>query len=95
MLINFTSSQKAGSIVHIQNSKGKDILTFVPVKNYQSVAFSSPSRATSSTYDIYVGGSSTGAVTNGLYQNGTYTAGTKNNIFTISSITTNVGSGTR
>jgi len=43
-----------------------------------------------STYDVYYGGLSTGTVYDGLYEDGTYTPGTKYTSFTISSIVTNV-----
>ena len=43
------------------------------------------------SYVVYVGGSSTGTVTDSLYSGGTYTPGTENTSFTISSMTTVVG----
>lgn len=94
LLLNFTSTQQAGSLIHIQNSAGKDILTFAPSKNYQSVAFSSPNLTTGSACEVYTGGSSTGTVSNGLYQNGTYTAGTKYTSFTVAGVVTKVGTTT-
>lgn len=94
LLLNFTSTQQAGSLIHIQNSVGKDILTFAPSKNYQSLAFSSPNLATGTAYEVYTGGSSTGTVSNGLYQNGTYTAGTKYTSFTVAGVVTRVGATT-
>ena len=90
-VINF-SSQQAGTIFHLQNSSGTDIVTFKPAKTYQSVVFSSPDFG-KATYDIYFGGSSTGTLKDGLYKGGTYTPGTKNTSFTVSSVTTKVGSG--
>ena len=36
LLLNFNSSRQAGSLVHIQSSAGKGILTFAPTKTYQS-----------------------------------------------------------
>jgi hypothetical protein len=93
VLINYSSSYSAGTMVHIQDQSGNDILTFVPSKTYQSVAFSSPDLAYGSTYTIYAGGSSTGSETDGLYSGGTYTPGTLINSFTITSMVTTVGSG--
>lgn len=41
-LIYLTSAQAAGTLVHIQDSIGKEILTFAPARAYQSLAFSAP-----------------------------------------------------
>ena len=95
VLVYLTSVQPAGTVFHIQNSAGEEILTFAPAKEYQSVAFSSPKLIKGETYTVYVGGSSTGTVTDGLYQGGAYTAGTQAESFTVSSVVTQVGSGGR
>ncbi len=91
LLMNFNSAQRAGSPVHIQSSDGKEILTFAPSKTYQSIVFSSPELVKGSAYNVYIGGSSSGAVKDGLYQGGTYTAGTKYSSFTVSGVVTKVG----
>ncbi|HEY9044953.1 MAG TPA: carbohydrate-binding domain-containing protein [Ohtaekwangia sp.] len=90
VLINLSTSQAAGSLIHIQAGDGTDVVTFKPTKKYQSFAFSSPNLATGSTYDLYLGGSSSGTVTDGLYSGGSYTAGTKSTSFTISSVSTKI-----
>jgi hypothetical protein len=89
---NFASVQAAGTMIHIENEDGEDMLTFVPTKEYQSVLLSSPELTNGSTYIVYSGGNSTGTVTDGLYSGGTYTAGTQVTSFTISSIVTGAGS---
>ena len=86
--VNFSSTKQANQLVHVQDSNGNNLLTFSPAKSYQSFVFSSPSLATGSSYSVYVGGSSTGTPTNGLYENGTYTAGTLSTNFTVSSMVT-------
>ncbi len=91
VLINFDAAQSAGTLVHIQNASGEDILTFEPAKSYQSVLFSSAELVTGETYGIYLGGSSTGANTDGLFENGTYSSGTLFQEFTISNVVTTVG----
>ncbi|MBN1509775.1 MAG: carbohydrate-binding domain-containing protein [Sedimentisphaerales bacterium] len=93
ILLTFNSTLPAGTLVHIQSSAGENILSFVPTKQYSSVAFSSEKLVKGSTYDVYYGGSSTGTLCDGLYQDGTYTPGTKYTSFTISSTVTNVGTG--
>jgi hypothetical protein len=95
ILVNFSATQAAGTLVHIQDSTGKDILTFAPAKPYQSLAFSSPALVKGGTYTVFTGGKSTGTVTDMLYQGGSYTAGTQAASLTISSILTSAGTATR
>ncbi len=90
LLMKFSASQSAGTLVHIRNSAGTGILTFAPAKRYQSIAFSSPELAAGSAYEVYLGGSSTGTNTDGLYEGGTYTPGTRYAGFTVSGIVTNL-----
>jgi hypothetical protein len=91
LLLNFTTTLKAGDLIHIQSADGKDILTFAPTKQVQSIAFSSPALVKGTTYDVYTGGKSTGAAQDGLYQGGTYSGGAKYGSFTISTVVTSIG----
>jgi hypothetical protein len=91
VLINLTSTLGANTLFHIRSSSGEGILTFAPSKKYQSIAYSSAALANGSTYEIYSSGSCTGKPQDGLYQSGTYTAGTKYADFTVSSAVTTVG----
>jgi hypothetical protein len=90
LLVTFSKSKSANSLFHIQKSDGTEVLTFAPVKTYQSIAVSMPELTKGSSYDIYVGGSSTGTLKDGLYTGGTYSGGTKSTTLTISSTTTKV-----
>ncbi len=90
VLLLLRSPRQAGSLIHIQTSDGKGILTFEPAKEYQSVAFSSPELIKGSSYDVYYGGSSTGVADNSLYQDEIYTPGTRYASFTVSDIVTRV-----
>lgn len=92
VLVGFTSTQAAGTLVRIESADGKETLTFKPGKNFQSLAFSAPALVKGTTYNVYLGGSASGTATDGLYQNSTYTAGTKNSSFTVSSVVTKVNS---
>lgn len=65
-----------GTLFHIQSRDGNEILSFTPAKDFQSIAFSSVSLRKSTTCDVFIGGSSTGTLTDGLYLDGTYTPGT-------------------
>ena len=90
ILLDFGSMQQAGTLVNIQTSRGTEILSFAPSKAFQSIAFSSPNLLKGSRYDVYYGGSSTGTVIDGLYQDGVYTPGSKYTSFTVSSAVTAV-----
>ncbi len=91
VLLNLSTGVRAGSLLHIETSKGEEVLTFAPTKAYQSIAFSSPELAKGATYNVYFGGSSSGTTTDGLYQGGAYSGGSKTGSFTISSIVTQLG----
>lgn len=78
VLNNYSSSQSAGTMIHVADQNGTDILTFVPTKMYQSVLLSSPELALGDTYTINAGGSSTG---------------TQATTFTINSMVTLIGGG--
>ncbi len=93
LLINLNGSLPAGTLIHIQNSAGEDILTFAATKQYQSIAFSSPELVNGETYTVYYGGSSSGSLVDGLYQDGAYSAGTELTSFTVSGVVTMIGSG--
>ncbi|WP_372773795.1 carbohydrate-binding domain-containing protein [Mangrovibacterium sp.] len=89
-LIDFSSSLSAGKIIRIQDSEGNEILTYEPHKTFQSLVFSSSKLTKGTTYEVYIGGSSSGIATDGLYSSGTYTGGTKYSQFTISSMVTSI-----
>jgi hypothetical protein len=95
LLLNFNGTGAAGTLIHIQSSDGTEILTFAPTKQFQSIAFSSPELVSGETYNVYVGGSSTGAAADGLVQDGTYTPGDLYTNFTVSSIVTQIGGNIR
>lgn len=86
-------TQAAGTLVHIQNSAGEEVLTFAPDRAYQSIVVSSPELLMGGSYTIYLGGSSTGTVSDGLYTGGTYTPGSVYTSFTINSVVTIIGGG--
>ncbi len=90
ILLTFNTTLSAGTLIHIQDRVGQNILTFAPAKAYSSVAFSSDKLLRGSTYDVYYGGTATGPVTDGLYEDGAYTPGALYTSFTISSMVTNV-----
>jgi len=88
--IRYFSAQQANTLVHVQNAGGDDILTFKPIKRYQSVVLSAPSLAKASGYALYSGGTTTGAERDGLYSGGVYYGGALKTSFNISATLTNV-----
>ncbi len=88
VLINLRNSRSAGTLIHIVSRTGTEVITFNPAKMYQSIAICSPALTIGSTYDLYLGGSSTGTLKDGVYQNGAYTPGTKSTNFTITNVVT-------
>lgn len=86
--MTFPQTQKAGTLVHLEDSEGNTILTFAPLKDYQSVVISSPELKDGGSYTLYSGGTSSGSEANGLYTDGEYTGGTKVVAFGISSSVT-------
>ncbi|MBN1401895.1 MAG: carbohydrate-binding domain-containing protein [Anaerolineae bacterium] len=95
VLVNLPSALSAGTLFHIASDQGEDILTFEPLRSFQSVALSSPELDNGTSYVVFSGGSSTGALADGLYSGGSYSGGTEIARFTISSIVTGVGSPSR
>lgn len=88
LLTEFDSSLSANTMVHVEDSSGENILSFVPTKSYQALAFSSADLISGASYSIYYGGSDSGDEDNGLYTNGTYTSGTLSTTMTLSSVVT-------
>ncbi|MFJ8247980.1 carbohydrate-binding domain-containing protein [Peribacillus asahii] len=77
VLMTFSETKSAGTVVHLEDSEGNGIVTFTPEKDYQSVFISSPKLKKDTSYTLYSEGSSTGNETDGLYTGGDYQDGTK------------------
>ena len=71
------SNIAAGTLLHIENSSGEDVLTFESPKAFSCIVFSSSELSSNETYTIYSGGSHTGTVTDRIYSGGSYSSGTK------------------
>ena len=91
VMLNFQTANQAGTLVSVRASNGTELFTFKPAKRYQSIVFSMPDLSLGSTYDVYIGGSHTGTIQDGLYSGGTYIPGTKYTSFTITSKVTRIG----
>jgi hypothetical protein len=95
LLLTFPSALPAGALIHIQSAEGADLLTFAPLKAFQSIAFSSPELAQGMAVEVYYDGSTTGAAADGLYLDGAYTPGEQIASFTIANTVTQVGNRVR
>lgn len=91
VLYNFINTQANGTILQLESQDGEEVVTLVPLKEYQSILISSPKLTSGTSYNLYTGGRYSGVETNGLYSDGTYTGGSLIASFTISSIVTNEG----
>lgn len=86
LLVKSSQGLQAGSLFHIEDSNGNNLLTFAPARTYYSIVFSSQELKNGSSYKIYIGGSSTGTPVNGLYTDGTYSGGTLRKTVTITTM---------
>ncbi|MDF2800961.1 MAG: dockerin type 1 [Anaerocolumna sp.] len=82
----YDAVQSAGSIVHLEDSDGNEIVTFSPSKDYQFVIISSPSITKDTTLNLYADGTYSTESTNNVYGGGMYKAGTLVHSFTVSDI---------
>lgn len=89
VLVVFNRAQSANTLINIQAASGDEIVTFKATKAYQSIVVSSAELIYGS-YNVYLGGSSTGTLSDSVFENGVYTGGTQYRSFTISGILTNV-----
>ncbi|MGL4106969.1 carbohydrate-binding domain-containing protein [Clostridium sp. LP20] len=83
------TSQSAGTLIHIEEEDGEEVITFAPTKVYQSVVVASSKLKKDSNYNVFVGGKATGTVKDGLYSDGSYSEGEKAITFSVSGTVTN------
>ncbi|KRE48172.1 dockerin type 1 [Paenibacillus sp. Soil522] len=88
ILMQYSSTQQAGSLISLQDSNGETIATFAPKKEYQTVVISSSELNKDTEYTLYSGGSSTGSEADGLYTDGEYQEGANSVSMTISNAVT-------
>lgn len=88
VMMTFTSQQKAGTSVTLQDSKGRIVAAFTPGKNFQTIVMASPDLKKDEEYTLYTGGTFSGNVQNGLVTEGSLDGGTKVVSFSIASSVT-------
>ncbi len=86
------SVQAAGTIIHIEKA-GDEILTFAAPKEFQNVLFSSGDLTKDASYQVSVGGSSTGTSVDGFYTDGSYEADQPGVTVSVTAATTPAGAG--
>ena len=90
--IDSGSNLAAGTLFHVEQD-GSDIVTFAPARSYQTVLYSSEKLTEGTTYQAYMGGSSSGTATDGLYTDGTYTEGAGNTSISVTAAIVPAGLG--
>lgn len=91
MAIFFNTGVSAGTLVNVSSSNGESIISATALKDFQYFVFSSPDLTLSTEYVISVGGNATGDEIDGVYYNGTYSAGSQYIAMTLSSTVTSNG----
>lgn len=91
LLLNLTAPQPAGTLIQIRNAENRPILTFLPIRGFDSIAFSSPEFMIGETYTVYLGGSVEGESKDELYSEATPSTGTEYTEFTVTDIVTGIG----
>ena len=83
IIMNFSTTQKGDTAVHLKDSKGNTVGTFTPKKDYQSVVISSSKIIKGGGYTLYTGGTTTSGESLAGYTEAEYKGGTKVVEFTI------------
>lgn len=87
VLLKTTQIIQAGTLFHIEDINGVELLTFAPSKTYYSIIFSDSQLTAGAQYRVYTGGTyNGGTVRNGLYSGGTYTPGILKKTFTLTNM---------
>lgn len=90
MMVNYSSVQKAGTLVNLVDENGKSIVAFTPAKDYQSIVISVPALEKGKTYTLQSGGTCSSQTTHGLSLNGTVTGASKLCSVTLSDTATSI-----
>ena len=68
--VAFDSVQAAGTTVHVVSAAGDEVATFTAAKDFQSLVYSSPDIESGQAYDVFTGGTASGASVGGLFADG-------------------------
>jgi hypothetical protein len=93
LMIYFTSTIQAGSMICLKDSQSNDIIVYQPKKAIESLVISSNKLIQGNDYSIYTGGSFSGTFQNGLGIDGSHSNGYLYETVTISGTVTTLGNG--
>jgi len=89
-----SSSLAANTLVNIAAEDGSGIAAFAPIKDCSLIFYSSDKLKSNAVYNISTGGTYSGKATDGIYGDGSYTAGTLLGTATMSAKSASVGQST-
>lgn len=73
--VSFTANVSANKTVAITDKSGKEIISFVSTKPFQSVIYASPSLKSGEQYSLISGVTHSGSAVNGIFTGGSFTGG--------------------
>ncbi len=86
------ASQTAGTPVRVEDAGG-EIITFCPEKAYSSLVIATPEMVSGMVCTVYIGGSTTGSVTDGLVSGGAFAPGELSADVTLDGVSTALNMG--
>ncbi len=81
VLLRSSTTFNAGTLFHLEDTAGNELVTFRPNQRYSSVLISAPGLASGTSYRVYTSGTHSGTPEDGLYTGGAYTPGTLRTTF--------------
>lgn len=90
LMITYTSTQAAGTLLSLTDSKGNLVTAFTPAKSYQSAVICTPALKQGDSYTLYSGGTCSGESVSGYYASGSLSGGTRLASITLSGTVTSV-----
>ena len=91
-MVTLSTRGAAGETVALTDADGNVLAAFTPTRTWQTAVISAPGMTVGGTYTLYTGGSLSAANDDGFADSGTLTGGTAAQTFTLSSVSTTVGS---
>ena len=92
LMITYTSTQPAGTLIGLTDAKGGLTAAFSPAKAYQSVIICTPTLSQGERYTLYSGGTCSGGDISGYAASGTLSGSAELSTVTLSGVVTSVRS---
>lgn len=90
LMVYYSSTQPAGTLINLSTTDGTPIVTFAPAKEYQTVVISTPGLTQGKTYVLYSGGAVSGEASGDLLTAQNYTGGSELTQVTLSDMVTTI-----